>query len=160
MSASMETWNRPGDALRAIVAGGLAAGTFDLCAATLAYTSPSFGPQRLFQYIAAGWLGRAAEQGGNTSAALGIVSHYGILLVAAALFYAASRHLADLRRRFWLYGPLYGIAIYVVMSFVVVPLSALPYPRHYSLSSVALGVFIHMLCVGTPIAYAVRRFAP
>lgn len=147
-------------ALRAILWAGLAAGTLDLSAAFIAYSRPGVGPFRILQHIASGLLGRDAFQGGYATAALGAFAHYAILLVAAALYYSASRKLLVLNQRPWLHGPLYGVAIYAFMNLVVLPLSAVAHKPSYPLAGLALGLGIHMVCVGLPIALAVRRFAP
>jgi hypothetical protein len=54
-------------------------------------------------------------------------------------------------------GVLYGVAVYVFMNFVVVPLSAVP-KRPVSPGLAAVIVVVHMVCVGIPIAVAVRRY--
>jgi hypothetical protein len=57
----------------------------------------------------------------------------------------------------FLFGPLYGIAVYFFMNRVVVQLSAATkYP--FSLKMMLIGLVIHIFCVGTPIALAARRF--
>jgi len=55
---------------------------------------------------------------------------------------------------------LYGVAVYMFMSWVVVPLSALPKSKApFSLTGLVLSLLTHMFCVGLPIALAVRRHA-
>lgn len=55
-------------------------------------------------------------------------------------------------------GPLYGFIVYVVMYWIVMPLS-LVHPRPFSWSETLLAIATHIVCVGTPIALMVRRFA-
>jgi peptide-methionine (S)-S-oxide reductase len=50
-------------------------------------------------------------------------------------------------------GLLYGIVVYAVMNFVVLPLSAYPHKIQYTLR----GVLVIMLCVGLPISFAARN---
>jgi hypothetical protein len=109
------------------------------------------------QSIATGVLGPEAFEGGAGSAVLGVVLHFFILIVAAALYYAASRKFDLLTRQAVGSGLLYGVAIYVVMNFVVVPLSATAYRPTLTLGSVALNLGVHMILVGLPIALMVRR---
>ncbi len=54
-------------------------------------------------------------------------------------------------------GVLYGIAVYIVMYWIVVPL-AFPTARH-SMSRDVTAVIIHILLIGLPIALAVGRFS-
>lgn len=55
-------------------------------------------------------------------------------------------------------GPLYGIAVYLFMTFVVVPLSAVP-KRPFSPGLAVVILLVHVVCVGLPIAFAVHREA-
>ena len=54
-------------------------------------------------------------------------------------------------------GLLYGIAVYFFMNLVVLPLSRVPH-RPFVPSPVMIA--IHMLCVGLPIAWVLRKRTP
>jgi hypothetical protein len=108
------------------------------------------------QSIASGLLGSQAFKGGAGGAALGAVLHFVIAFGAAAVYYVASRKIALMRRKPYLSGVLYGIAVYLFMNFVVLPLSATAGAR-YSTATVINGLLAHMLLIGLPIALAVRR---
>jgi uncharacterized membrane protein YagU involved in acid resistance len=111
-------------------------------------------PVRILQSVASGLLGAAAYEGGAGTAALGTVLHFFIATVAAAVYYAASRKIAFLARNPVPSGLLYGIAVYLFMNLVVLPLSAVP--KRPFVPSLAM-VVIHMLCVGLPIAVVLRQ---
>ncbi len=133
------------------------AGVLDITAAFVRWGKPV----RILQGIASGLLGPQAFQGGRGIVALGMTLHFVIAFSAAAVYYAASRKLVFLRSRAVLWGLLYGIAVYMFMSWVVVPLSAFPKSKApFSVTGVAISLLTHMFCVGLPIALAVRRFAP
>ncbi|MET0272650.1 MAG: hypothetical protein ABW360_06635 [Phenylobacterium sp.] len=139
----------------AIVAGGLTGATCDFIAAMLIYNLPAL---TVGKAVARGWFGKAAMQGGNDVAAIGIVSHYAILLVAAAIFVFASLRFPVLRNRAWIVGPLFGAGIYLVMHYIVLPLSALhaiSNPHGIQLVEEVLG---HMFVIGLPIALWARYF--
>lgn len=112
--------------LRLVLYGGLLAGALDLiyiCAFVAVLYG--IGPQRVLHSIAAGWLGReGAQAGGAATAALGFVSHFAIAVVMAVVYFLAAKRLPALARHPWRYGMLYGLALYVAMTYVVVPLSA------------------------------------
>jgi hypothetical protein len=142
--------------VRAILWGGLAAGVLDLTAAFVRWGHPL----AITKGIASGLLGPQAFHGGWGTAALGAALHFFIATSAAALYYAASRKLKFLVRRPVLWGFLYGIAVYMFMSWVVVPLSAFPKSKApFSMIALALSVLTHMFCVGLPIALAVNRYS-
>jgi len=144
---------------RAVAIAALVAGSLDLLFAFTFWGLHGVGPVRILQSIAAGWLGRAdAAAGGMAAAILGFVSHYGIVLVMAWVYYRAARMWPALAQRPWLYGALYGIVLFVVMTWAVVPLSAAG-NGHLTpwQSSFPLHIAGHMLLVGIPIALGARR---
>jgi hypothetical protein len=145
-------------AARPVLAGGLLAGALDISAAIVIYAPRGVPPGRVLQSVASGLLGASAFRGGPATAALGLLLHFSIATVVAAVYYAASRKLAVLTRRPFLCGTLYGIGVYAVMNFLVVPLSAAP-RRPFAPGMAALMVAVHIACVGVPVALAVRRYA-
>ena len=144
-------------AARLVVLAGVAGATFDIVYAILYYGWKGVSAERILQTVASGWLGKASFEGGWMSAALGLASHYAIVIVAAALFYAVARRWAWLREEPVTTGLLYGLAIYVVMNFVVLPLSAYPYPLRFPLLTTATGLLVHMVGVGLSISLITRR---
>lgn len=144
---------RKRNALLAVTAGGLIAGTLDLTQACIL-----FGWKVPF-VIAAGLLGRQAFQGGIGTYVLGVCLHYFIALSATAIYYAASRRLTFLTEHPLVCGLFYGMAVELVMSYIVLPLSALHERGPYQLHDVILGLLVHMVVVGLPISFSVRRFA-
>jgi hypothetical protein len=139
-------------ALLAIAAGGGIAGTLDLLQACIL-----FG-WRVPLVIAAGLLGRQALHGGVGTYILGACLHFFIACSATAIYYAASRKLRFLIGHPLVCGLFYGIAVELVMSYIVLPLSALHARGPYELKDVLLGLAVHMVVVGLPIAFSVRRF--
>ena len=148
----------PRRALSSILLGGLVAGAFDITyAVVFSYLRRGVPPSRVLQSVASGLLGPEAYDGGAPTAALGLALHFFIALVAAAVFVLASRYLPALVRRPILAGAVYGVAIYVFMNWVVIPLSPIgpkPFPP---LIVLATGLLVHMFLIGVPIALAARR---
>jgi uncharacterized membrane protein YagU involved in acid resistance len=113
-------------------------------------------PAQVFQSIAAGAVGRAAFAGGLQMVALGVVLHTLISLVAAALFVFATDRLPVLLRRPVVSGVLYGAACYVVMTFVVMPLSKIGFSMPKTLFLFSLSFGVHLFAFGLPIGLAAR----
>jgi len=146
--------------LLGVLVGGLTAGTFDLLYAIIVqFTRRQRSPEWTLQSVATGWLGKDAWEGGAGSAVLGLVSHYGIALAAATLFYLVSKRVAFLRERAVLSGLIFGVGVFVVMNYVVVPLSAAPFTMPTTFRFVAENVSGHAILFGLPIALAVRYFS-
>jgi hypothetical protein len=157
-SAAAPPSERP-RAARAILWGGLLAGVGDITFAFVVSALSGVGPVRVLQSVAGGVLGRAAREGGLATAALGGALHFLIAFGAAAVYWLASRRLGVLVRHAVVCGLLYGVAVYLFMSFVVVPLSAAYYTPSRAPSALLLNSAGHMLLVGLPIALATRRYS-
>jgi hypothetical protein len=136
---------------RAILYGGLAVGVLDGLYAVVVWNLRGVGPGRVFQGVAAGLLGRGSFDGGTPTALLGLALHFFIAFCVAAVYVLASRRLEVLRRKPVVCGLLYGVLVYLVMTFVVVPLSAaqggVPTLPKFLLNAAA-----HALLVGLPAA--------
>ena len=102
--------------------------------------------------IAGGLLGReAALAGGWPTALLGVVLHFTIATTIVTVFYLLSRRFLFLTRQPFVWGPVYGVAVYLTMNLVVVPLSALHGTGLPQALPVLLnGILIHIIGVGTP----------
>jgi len=144
---------RKNSALLAIGVGGLIAGTLDLTQACIL-----FGWDIPLS-IAGGLLGRQAVHGGVGTYVLGVLLHYFIALSVAAIYYAASRRLGFLIEHPVVCGLFYGAAVEEVMNLIVLPLSALHARGPYELHDLLLGLAVHMVVIGLPVAFSVRRFA-
>lgn len=139
-------------ALTAIGVGGLVAGALDLTQACIL-----FGARIPFA-IAAGLLGRQAFHGGAATYILGVALHFFIALTFAAFYYVASRRLNFLAEHPLVCGLAYGAGVELVMTLVVLPLSALHAKGPYQLHDLILGLLVHMVIVGLPISFSVWRF--
>ena len=147
-------------AYQAILLGGLIAGALDITYACIhSYIRRGTKPITILQSVASGALGRSAFEGGAKTAALGLVFHFLIALIAATVYYFASRVLRFMVTQAVISGILYGVCVYLVMNCVVLRLSAIQatiYPWAYPKSVLIGGLLIHMFGIGLPIALAVR----
>ena len=137
---------------------GTAAATLDLAFAFTFYgATVGASPLRILHSIASGAFGMPAFDGGIATAAFGLLAHYFILIVAASMYYVASTRAIMLRQRVALCGPLFGVAIFCVMHYVVLPLSAAPKFRTSTLSTSS--EFLMHLLLGLTIALVLRAKA-
>ena len=150
-------------AAKAIIIGGLIAGVFDIT-----YACTYFGlrnhvsPVRILQSVARGALGQNAFQGGYKTAALGLFFHFLIALIAATVYFIASRALRFMVTHPIICGLLYGACVYFFMYGIVMRFSAihnLLYPWQYPWAVLIPNLLIHMLGIGLPIALATRRYS-
>jgi len=149
---------RRGGGLQAIVAGGLTAGALDITYAFIIWALRGVAPIRILQSISAGLLGReAALAGGLWTGALGLLLHFAITLVMATFYYAAATRIRLLVERAPACGIAYGLGLYAVMNYVVLPLSAIGRGGGAPVYAVITDVLSHMFFVGLPIALFTRR---
>jgi uncharacterized membrane protein YagU involved in acid resistance len=139
--------------LRPILVGGAIAGTLDKISGFI-----SFGLRSPLG-IAAGLLGLSAFQGGAGTWIVGLLLHFFIAFSVATVYCLASRRLEFLVEHWLVCGLFYGIAVFLVMNLVVLPLSALHLTGPYQLRGLIQGVLGHMLLVGLPISFSLRKFA-
>ncbi|HMN45237.1 MAG TPA: hypothetical protein PKE27_11710 [Povalibacter sp.] len=148
--------------LQPVVIGTLVAGTLDISAAILMWLPRGVAPGRVLQSVAGGLLGRAAASGGAATAALGLFLHFAIMCAIVTVFVLASRRWPMLTPRALLpavgCGVIYGIVVYLAMTYVVVPLSASPM-RPPTVRQFLEGIAVHIACVGVPIVLIARAAA-
>lgn len=142
-----------------LLAGAIAATCDMIFACTFNGIRSGVSPERVMQFIASGWVGYdAARAGGLATAALGFVSHYGILIVAAALYFVPLTRSQWMRDNPILGGALYGVCIYAFMHLVVLPLSNAP-PLKPNWIGMSADFSMHVLVIGPAIALSLRKFA-
>jgi hypothetical protein len=142
----------------AVLLGGGIAATLDIVYACVSNAQYGKTPLWVFQSVATGWLGSAAFAGGTLAGAVGLASHYGILLAAAVVYLMASHRLPILRTYAVACGAIFGALVYLFMNFVVLPLSAFPYKLSHPPLRLLEGFASHAIFVGIPIALCIRRW--
>ena len=95
---------------------------------------------------------------GFAAVLLGVVIHYTIALTWTLIYYIASRQLPVLITRPVISGPVYGIVVYLIMNFVVLPVTGVPHSaKAITLASRISNVLALMFCIGLTIALLLRR---
>ena len=143
----------------AILRGTLIVGVLDISEVIVFYLFRGVSPARILKGIAAVPLGRdAALNGGAAVALFGLVLHFFVAFTVVTIFVLASRRIDWLTRHPWITGPLYGIAVHLLMSRVFVPLVTGRPPRTQEWWMIANALFAHIFCVGLPAALIARRY--
>jgi ribose/xylose/arabinose/galactoside ABC-type transport system permease subunit len=140
-----------------VLAGGLVAGTLDIVFACIFWAlKRDVPPERILQSVAAGLLGDASFEGGAATAALGLALHFLIATSMAVVYYLAALRWPPLWQQPVPFGAAYGLLLYVIMNYVVVPLSAAGRGSKDPLW-IALSIAVHVFLIGIPIAVFARR---
>jgi hypothetical protein len=144
---------------RTIALAGLVAGACDITYACSVWAMRGVSPIRIGQSVASGLLGReAAVAGGVATGLLGFVLHFTMTLIMAAVYFTAATRVPLLVRRAVPCGLVYGLGIYLVMNYVVLPLSAIGKAGGSGpLALVVAEILVHMFLVGLTIALFTRR---
>ena len=145
---------------KAIGWGVAICGTLDISDALIFYRLYSHvAPMRLLQSIASVLIGRSAFTGGAQTALLGLAIHYTIALCWTVLFVLLAQKLPWMSREAVRTGIGYGLLVYAVMNYVVLPLFHAA-PRSHVPIVMVNAVLALVLFIGVPIALINRKFAP
>jgi uncharacterized membrane protein YagU involved in acid resistance len=142
--------------MRKLIAGGIVVGSLDITYAILFWSFRGVTPTRVFQSVAAGILGRDSFNLGMKSALLGAALHYFIAFSIVIVYWIASKWLPLLIEHAVICGIVYGILVYIVMNYVVIPLSNAARPKTFNLLWVSCSVIVHAFLIGLPAALFAR----
>jgi hypothetical protein len=147
--------------LRLSVIGGLIIGLLHLIIQVgvvydLLLKSPFIGS---LQYVTSGVMGDAAFAGGLATALLGLILEFVMTIIIAGVFILSADRIPLLRQHLIPGSLLYGFGVFIVMNFIVLPLSAappLPAPPMWLFIEIILE---HILLIGLPLGILVQWFA-
>jgi hypothetical protein len=139
--------------LKSSIYAGLIAGTIDIGAAC---TINRVGPVPILRFIASGLLGAPLPHEPWVYC-LGMALQWMMSIIIAAVFIYAATKIPSLLRNWIAAGIAYGVVVYFVMTFVVVPLSRAK-SGHVSLTSFIENL-LAMILFGLIVAYVARRGA-
>lgn len=139
----------------AILLGGIVAGTIDIGAASA--INGFVDPLRILRFIAGGLIGLpAAKAGGLNTSALGFALQIGMSLIIATIYNIGATILPVLKRHWLPAGLAFGVGVYFVMEYVVVPHSMIGKAPPLALNMSLLLNMIAMLVFGTIVAWFAR----
>jgi hypothetical protein len=132
------------------------AGLLDIAAAALLAARAGRKPAAMLRGVASGPF-PAALHWGQKGAALGLVVHFAIMAVMATGFMLAWKSLRIVRRRPLVAGALYGVCLWGVMYWLVLP-QRWPslYPDRHPVH-IATQLLCHIVLVGLPMGFVAGR---
>ncbi len=143
--------------LTLIIKAGLIVGTLDIIAAFLNfYVKTGRNPIIVLKYIASAVFGKSAMAGGFGMALAGLLFHYAIALLFTVFFALIFNRLWAWVKHTLLISIIYGVFIWTVMNFLIVPnsyASAIP----FSWSAGLTNCLILIVCIGYPLTYIFRK---
>jgi uncharacterized membrane protein YagU involved in acid resistance len=141
--------------IRTIAWATFVAGTLDILSAFV-WSGAVVG---VLQTVASGPFGGEIAQG-PAGAPLGLLVHFAIMTVMVAVYVLAADRIAALNRYWWIAGPLYGVALWIVMYWIVMPLRWESFTTPSEPLAIGKQLISHCLLTGLPIAWITARACP
>jgi hypothetical protein len=139
-------------ALTIAVAGGVA-GAIDLAFNTVKAVTAGTSVLRPWKGVAAALVGKdAVIQGGDAMALLGVGLHFLITLGAAAIYYLVAKRQGWLVRHAFLSGLVFGTLFFLVLNYLILPLSVIGQPLYVGAKTIAIALPSHIIMIGLPIS--------
>ncbi len=147
----------------AIMKAGLIAGTLDItCALLQFYIRTGKNPVLVLKFVASGVFGKATAYSGDAMMPLwGLIFHYAIAFIWTIIFFIACSKIRLLLKNWIASAVLYGIFVWAIMAFIVVPLSNTP-KIPFNPVQATIGALILVAAIGLPVSciantYYIRR---
>lgn len=142
-----------------ILVAGLIVGVLDAVAAnTHAYLLRGTPPAAVWRYVASAVFGKSAGTGGSEMVLWGLLFHFMVAIGWTALFFVAYPRIRLLSANMVLAGMAYGLFVWLMMNFVVVPLTRIAMGPIRLTTGTVLMILIHLFVIGVPISYLARRY--
>jgi hypothetical protein len=158
-----------------ILLAGFTAGLLDAIAAMTSFmiNVPGGNPLKVWRFVASGALGKESIRKDLVPMAIaGLLFHFLIAFLFTLLFYLFFPKMKLLWRNLVITGLVYGVFVWVVMNFIIVPLSGVPeksklwtitngqpafqFPANPK--QLIIGILIIMFCVGLPISFIIGNY--
>ena len=139
---------------KTIAIATLVAGTLDIVFAMILTLIFGRHISDMLRFVASGPFPAATDMG-TSGAILGLVVHFALMAIMAAVFVTLANHKPALTAQPVKWGVIYGFVTYVVMNLIVVPLRFGNWPPKPL--SIATQLFAHIVLVGIPIALITAR---
>jgi hypothetical protein len=142
--------------LKSIAIATAISGSLDILFAMI--LTVAFGRQipGMLRYVGSGPFPQAMDMG-TTGAVIGLVVHFALMAIMAAVLMAYLRHNPAQLDNAAMVGVIYGLLTYVVMNLVVVPLR-FHTPLPPKTLSIATQLFAHICLVGIPMALIAKKY--
>ena len=136
-----------------IAIAGAVAGAIDLGFNTVKALSAGTSVLRPWKGVAAALLGKdAIIRGGDAMAVVGLGLHFLITIGAAAIYYLAAKRLGWLIRHRFLSGLVFGTLFFLVLNYVILPLTVIGHPLYTGAQTIAIAIPSHIIMIGLPIS--------
>ncbi|GAB2820029.1 hypothetical protein GCM10027043_20800 [Ferruginibacter profundus] len=145
--------------LQTILLAGLLVGTLDILSAFVdVYVNTGKNPLIVLNYIATGAFGKTDFTASSGGAVAGLLFHYGIALAFTFFFFKLYSKINLLSKNWVLTGIVYGIFIWAIMNFIVVPLSNVRTPPFTAFRLIKAALIL-IVMIGLPLSFIAHKYA-
>ncbi|MGG9964580.1 hypothetical protein [Ferruginibacter sp. SUN106] len=145
--------------LQTILLAGLLVGTLDILSAFVdVYVNTGKNPLIVLNYIATGAFGKTDFTASNGGAAVGLLFHYIIAFAFTILFFWLYTKSNFPSKNWVLTGIVYGLFIWAIMNFIVVPLSNVR-TAPFTAFRLIKAALILIVMIGLPLSFIAGRFS-
>lgn len=160
MSNSLFDFTKSTNPVKTILWSGFIVGILDALAGVIAFfIFLGLNPFQVLKFIASGFHGPEAMNGGFLMVMAGNLYHFMISYIVAIIYFFLFPRMEILREKIVLMGLIYGLGIWLVMNLIVTPLSNVP-QGPFNLGLTIVGIVWHMVLVGLPIAIITSKYTP
>jgi hypothetical protein len=139
-----------------IIRATIISGVLDATAGVVIYwIYKGLNPLQVLQYIASGIFGPSVINGSFLYVFIGLVLHFVIAFMFTCAYYLAFPFIKSFATNTIVNGLIYGVFIWVVMNYIVLPISSIPHSPKDFVS--VLELIWHSTLVGLPIAIIVEK---
>ena len=143
-------------ALKTILYSGIVAGVLDGISAVVILGKMNF--VGVWKYVASGYFGKDSFAGGNEMVIYGLLFHFTIALTWAIVYYLVFAKIKFFSKNPILGGLLFGFLIWLIMAFLVLPLSNIPKSIFSAIGAIKNAAIL-MIAVGLPISIITNKFS-
>ncbi|HVG16174.1 MAG TPA: hypothetical protein VM935_14485 [Chitinophagaceae bacterium] len=140
-----------------IIKSALLVAILDIGAALLQqFIKTGKNPEIVLKFIASGLFGMPAFSAGPMMSVYGLVLHFFIAFGFTLLFFLLVAKFPGMVKNVFLTGIVYGIFTWLVMQFLVLPVSKAP-AIPLTLTGALLSILIIIVCIGIPLTLIARK---
>lgn len=134
------------------IKAALLVGTLDILAAGIQfYLKTNKGPAPVLKFIASGIFGKDAFTTGDIMILYGLLFHFFIAFIFTVFFFWVCKKLPSLLKLKYLTGILFGAFIWIVMNFLVLPISNAN-KSSFNFTNAIIAIIILIVCIGIPLS--------
>jgi hypothetical protein len=157
-TASLSSSGTSRQSLYTIFRATLIVGSLDIIlACSNFYLRTQKNPVLVLQYVASAVFGKSAYTDNTIMPLIGLLFHYIIAFIWVTIFFLLYPKLISFTKNSIVTGLLYAMVIWLVMNFLVLPLTLVSKPS-LNFTQALIGAIILMIAIGLPLGLIMKKY--